>query len=111
MRCRFSGASITTCDQNLCRHAERWDETAIDGDIAARDCVRKYKEQRRVSPLPRVYRDTRQSSAELDMERQASAESFVDASNSERTHDAPGLTVPPAFLARRLSPCAKPASF
>jgi len=47
------------------------DETAIDGDIAARDCVLKYKSNGRVVAVASVYRDLASLQAELDMETQA----------------------------------------
>ena len=56
---------------NYVGHAERWDEIAIDGDIAARDCVLKYKSNGRVVAVASVYRDLASLQAELDMERQA----------------------------------------
>jgi NADPH-dependent 2,4-dienoyl-CoA reductase/sulfur reductase-like enzyme len=56
---------------NYVGHAERWDEIAIDGDIAARDCLLKYKNKGRVLAVASVYRDLASLQAELDMERQA----------------------------------------
>jgi NADPH-dependent 2,4-dienoyl-CoA reductase/sulfur reductase-like enzyme/nitrite reductase/ring-hydroxylating ferredoxin subunit len=56
---------------NYVGHAEKWDEIAIDGDIAARDCLLKYKSQGRVLAVASIYRDLASLQAELDMERQA----------------------------------------
>jgi NADPH-dependent 2,4-dienoyl-CoA reductase/sulfur reductase-like enzyme len=56
---------------NYVGHAERWDDIAIDGDIAARDCLLKYKSKGRVLAVASVYRDLANLLAELDMERQA----------------------------------------
>jgi NADPH-dependent 2,4-dienoyl-CoA reductase/sulfur reductase-like enzyme/nitrite reductase/ring-hydroxylating ferredoxin subunit len=56
---------------NYVGHAERWDDIAIDGDIAARDCLLKYKSKGRVLAVASVYRDLANLQAELDMERQA----------------------------------------
>jgi NADPH-dependent 2,4-dienoyl-CoA reductase/sulfur reductase-like enzyme len=56
---------------NYVGHAERWDEIAVDGDIAARDCLLKYKSKGRVLAVASVYRDLANLRAELDMERQA----------------------------------------
>src|SRR5207245_6643529 len=36
---------------NYVGHAEQWDEIAIDGDIAARDCLLQYKSRGRVLAL------------------------------------------------------------
>jgi len=56
---------------NYVGHAEKWDEIAIDGDIAARDCLLKYKSRGRVLAVASIYRDLASLRAELDMERQA----------------------------------------
>ena len=56
---------------NYVGHAEKWDEIAIDGDIAARDCLLKYKSSGRVLAVASIYRDLASLQAELDMERQA----------------------------------------
>ncbi|HUG22590.1 FAD-dependent oxidoreductase [Piscinibacter sp.] len=54
---------------NVVGHAEVWDEVAVDGDIAARDCVIRYKSQGRVLAVASIYRDTDSLQAELRMER------------------------------------------
>src|SRR5712672_17113 len=56
---------------NYVGHAEKWDEIAIDGEIAARDCLLKYKSNGRVLAVASIYRDLASLQAELDMERQA----------------------------------------
>src|SRR6202048_2188328 len=56
---------------NYVGHAEQWEEIAIDGDIAARNCLLKYKSRGRVLAVASVYRDLASLQAELDMERQA----------------------------------------
>ena len=56
---------------NYVGHAEQWEEIAIDGDIAARDCLLKYESKGRVLAVASVYRDLASLRAELDMERQA----------------------------------------
>jgi apoptosis-inducing factor 3 len=56
---------------NYVGHAEKWDDIAIDGDIAARDCLLKYKSRGRVLAVASIYRDLASLQAELDMERQA----------------------------------------
>ena len=56
---------------NYVGHAEQWDEIAIAGDIAARDCLLKYKSRGRVLAVASIYRDLASLQAELDMERQA----------------------------------------
>jgi len=53
---------------NYVGHAEKWDEIAIDGDIAGRDCLLKYKSQGRVLAVASIYRDLASLQAELDME-------------------------------------------
>ncbi len=54
---------------NYVGHAETWDEIAIDGDIAARDCMVKYKRGGRVLAAASIYRDRESLMAEAAMER------------------------------------------
>jgi NADPH-dependent 2,4-dienoyl-CoA reductase/sulfur reductase-like enzyme/nitrite reductase/ring-hydroxylating ferredoxin subunit len=53
---------------NYVGHAEKWDEIAIDGDIAGRDCLLKYKGGGRVLAVASIYRDLENLKAELAME-------------------------------------------
>jgi NADPH-dependent 2,4-dienoyl-CoA reductase/sulfur reductase-like enzyme/nitrite reductase/ring-hydroxylating ferredoxin subunit len=53
---------------NYVGHAEKWDEIAIDGDIAGKDCVLKYKSGGRVLAVASIYRDLDSLKAELAME-------------------------------------------
>ncbi len=53
---------------NYVGHAEKWDEIAIDGDIAGRDCLLKYKRGGRVLAVASIYRDLASLQAELAME-------------------------------------------
>jgi NADPH-dependent 2,4-dienoyl-CoA reductase/sulfur reductase-like enzyme len=54
---------------NYVGHAESFDEIAVDGDIAARDCVLRYKRSGRVLAVASVYRDLDSLQAEAAMER------------------------------------------
>ena len=56
---------------NYVGHAPAWDELAIDGDIAARDCAMRYKRQGRVLAVATIYRDVESLGAELRMEQAA----------------------------------------
>jgi NADPH-dependent 2,4-dienoyl-CoA reductase/sulfur reductase-like enzyme/nitrite reductase/ring-hydroxylating ferredoxin subunit len=56
---------------NYVGHAEKWDQIAIDGDIAARDCLLQYKSRGRVLAIASIYRDLASLQAELAMERNA----------------------------------------
>ena len=56
---------------NYVGHAETWDELAIDGDIAARDCVLRYKRDGRVLAVASIYRDAESLMEEAAMERTA----------------------------------------
>jgi len=56
---------------NYVGHAESWDEIAIDGDIAGRDCMLRYKKKGRVLAVASIYRDVASLQAELAMERNA----------------------------------------
>jgi NADPH-dependent 2,4-dienoyl-CoA reductase/sulfur reductase-like enzyme/nitrite reductase/ring-hydroxylating ferredoxin subunit len=54
---------------NYVGHAETWDEIAIDGDIAAKDCLLRYKSRGRLLAVASIYRDLESLKAELEMER------------------------------------------
>jgi NADPH-dependent 2,4-dienoyl-CoA reductase/sulfur reductase-like enzyme/nitrite reductase/ring-hydroxylating ferredoxin subunit len=54
---------------NYVGHAEKWDEIAVDGDIAGRDCLLRYKSGGRVLAVASIYRDVASLEAELAMER------------------------------------------
>lgn len=56
---------------NYVGHAEGWDEIAIDGDIAGRDCTLRYKRGGRVLALASIYRDAENLLAEAAMAREA----------------------------------------
>jgi apoptosis-inducing factor 3 len=56
---------------NYVGHAEVWDEIAIDGDIAGKDCVLSYKRAGRVLAVASINRDIANLEAELTMEREA----------------------------------------
>jgi NADPH-dependent 2,4-dienoyl-CoA reductase/sulfur reductase-like enzyme len=54
---------------NYVGHAERWDDLAVEGDIAARHCLVRYKLGGRVLAVASIYRDVAGLQAELEMER------------------------------------------
>jgi len=56
---------------NYVGHAEQWDEIVVDGDIAGRDCLLKYKGKGRVLAVASIYRDLASLQAELAMEQAA----------------------------------------
>jgi apoptosis-inducing factor 3 len=58
---------------NYVGHAEAWDDLAIDGDIAARDCVLRYKHKGQVLAVASIYRDTDSLMAEAAMEGKAAS--------------------------------------
>jgi NADPH-dependent 2,4-dienoyl-CoA reductase/sulfur reductase-like enzyme len=53
---------------NYVGHAESWDEIAIDGDIAGRDCAVRYKRGGKTLAVASVYRDVESLQAEVAME-------------------------------------------
>lgn len=55
---------------NYVGHAEKWDETVIEGDIAAKDCVIRYKQEGRTRAMASIFRDRESLQAEIAMERQ-----------------------------------------
>jgi NADPH-dependent 2,4-dienoyl-CoA reductase/sulfur reductase-like enzyme/nitrite reductase/ring-hydroxylating ferredoxin subunit len=56
---------------NYVGHAEKWDEIAIDGDIAAKDCLLRFKRNGRVLAVASIFRDVANLEAEVTMERTA----------------------------------------
>jgi NADPH-dependent 2,4-dienoyl-CoA reductase/sulfur reductase-like enzyme len=56
---------------NYVGHAEAWDTLEIEGDIAARDCVVRYKRNGRVLAVASIYRDVESLAAEATLEREA----------------------------------------
>ena len=60
---------------NYVGHAEQWDDIEIDGDIKARDCLLRYKRNRRVCAVASIFRDVANIQAELAMERTVASRS------------------------------------
>jgi apoptosis-inducing factor 3 len=56
---------------NYVGHAEKWDEIAVEGSIAAKDCVVRYKRGGRVLAVASIYRDLDSLRAEVAMEEAA----------------------------------------
>jgi hypothetical protein len=54
---------------NYIGHAEDWDELAVDGDIAARDCILRFKKQGRVLAAASIFRDLENLEVEMAIER------------------------------------------
>ena len=52
-------------------HADTWDQVAVEGDVAAGDCVLRLKRAGRVLAVVSISRDLESLQAELDMERGA----------------------------------------
>ena len=53
---------------NYVGHAESWDAIEIEGDIAARDCLLRYKRGGKTLAVASIYRDIDSLRAELEME-------------------------------------------
>ena len=56
---------------NYVGHAAQWDEIEIEGDIAAKDCLLKYKRNGQVAAVASVVRDLASLEAEVAMEQTA----------------------------------------
>jgi NADPH-dependent 2,4-dienoyl-CoA reductase/sulfur reductase-like enzyme/nitrite reductase/ring-hydroxylating ferredoxin subunit len=56
---------------NYVGHADKWDELAIEGDIAAKDCVLRFKRNGRLLAVASIFRDLESLQAEVMMERDA----------------------------------------
>jgi len=54
---------------NYVGHAEKWDDIAVEGNIAGRDCVLRYRQGGRVLAAASIYRDRESLEAEVAMER------------------------------------------
>jgi apoptosis-inducing factor 3 len=54
---------------NYVGHAENWDEIAVDGDVASRDCALRFKRDGRTLAIASIFRDHESLQAELCMER------------------------------------------
>ncbi len=55
---------------NYVGHAEQWDDIAVDGDIAAKDCLLRFKRGGRTLAVASIFRDIESLEAEVAMERQ-----------------------------------------
>ena len=53
---------------NYVGHSEAWDEIAVDGGIAGKDCLVRYKNKGRLLAIASIYRDVASLEAELAME-------------------------------------------
>lgn len=55
---------------NYVGHAEKWDEIEVEGDIAGKDCLLRYKLQGRTLAVASIYRDLASLHAEVAMEKE-----------------------------------------
>jgi NADPH-dependent 2,4-dienoyl-CoA reductase/sulfur reductase-like enzyme/nitrite reductase/ring-hydroxylating ferredoxin subunit len=55
---------------NYVGHAEQWDEIAVEGDIAGKDCLLRYKLAGRTLAVVSIFRDIASLQAEVAMEQQ-----------------------------------------
>ncbi len=56
---------------NYVGHAEKWDELAIEGDIASKDCMVRYKRDGRVLAAASIFRDIENLREEVAIEKAA----------------------------------------
>lgn len=54
---------------NYVGHAETWDALDIDGEVASKDCLLRFKRNNRVLAVASIFRDVESLQAELSMER------------------------------------------
>jgi len=57
---------------NYVGHAEAWDELAIEGNVAARDCLLRFKSKGRMLAAASIFRDLENLKAEVAMEQDGS---------------------------------------
>jgi NADPH-dependent 2,4-dienoyl-CoA reductase/sulfur reductase-like enzyme/nitrite reductase/ring-hydroxylating ferredoxin subunit len=53
---------------NYAGHAEKWDELTVDGDIASKDCLLRFKRDGRLLAVASIFRDLENLQAEVAME-------------------------------------------
>jgi NADPH-dependent 2,4-dienoyl-CoA reductase/sulfur reductase-like enzyme/nitrite reductase/ring-hydroxylating ferredoxin subunit len=58
---------------NYVGHAEKWDELAVEGDIASKDCLLRFKLKGRTLAVASIFRDLASLQEEAAMERAAAA--------------------------------------
>ena len=56
---------------NYVGHAEKWDDIAIEGDVANKDCVLRYRRDGKTLAVASIFRDKESLEAEIAMERAA----------------------------------------
>ena len=56
---------------NYVGHAEKWDDIAIEGDIAGKDCILRYRRGGKTLAVASIFRDKESLEAEITMERAA----------------------------------------
>ncbi|HKN30551.1 MAG TPA: FAD-dependent oxidoreductase [Roseiarcus sp.] len=56
---------------NYVGHAERWDEIAVEGSIAGKDCLARFKREGRTLAVAAIFRDLQSLEAEVRMERES----------------------------------------
>lgn len=57
---------------NYVGHAESWDELAVEGDVAGKNCLVRFKRNQRVLAAASIFRDRESLEAEVGLERAAS---------------------------------------
>ena len=62
-----------TCRSTMSAMRETWDEIAVDGDVAAKDCLVRYRRNGRVLAIASIYRDLESLKAEVAMEQAQAA--------------------------------------
>jgi hypothetical protein len=58
---------------NYLGHAEQWDELTVEGDIAGKDCLVRYKSKGRTLAAASIFRDVASLQEEVVLERSAAA--------------------------------------
>jgi NADPH-dependent 2,4-dienoyl-CoA reductase/sulfur reductase-like enzyme len=56
---------------NYVGHAETWDEIAVDGDIAGKDCLLRFRRAGRTLAVASIFRDLASLEAQVNLERGA----------------------------------------
>jgi hypothetical protein len=56
---------------NYVGHAETWDDIAVEGEVAAKDCLLRYKRGGRTLAVASIFRDLASLEAQVAMDRAA----------------------------------------
>ena len=72
-----SGVSTTTCRSTMSAMPRNGTNSSVEGDIAGKDCLLRFKRDGRTLAVASIFRDVESLQAEVTMEQDAAAQGFV----------------------------------